>query len=138
MKKFQHLILIVLLLSLIIPGISIYQLFATKKIIEIVEPIRIITPKIYAGGPVTYRIDYCKCKPIAGTFWIELQNHRTIFLPSAVSNRPVGCDINEITFEMPDYAIPGEYIMFIHTEYRDGERLIKKTFKSEKFIVLKK
>lgn len=99
--------LIVMLLGL---GVLAYWHFYPYQTVTVnVQPMKILTPEVKAGGVVRWEIDLCKHTNTPTVIDRRLVDGTVVSYPEKVATAGKGCVVLQVAEEVPAYVEPGTY-----------------------------
>ena len=113
-------------------------MFWPYKTLTFEQPVKVLTPIVKAGTPVTLEIHYCKYTNMTATVGTKIVNEVVTTLPDMTVNNPPGCRIMKSQILIPFYMDPGIHYIERKIIYRPNPvREIMVSYRTENFVVIR-
>jgi hypothetical protein len=138
MRKITNcLVMAVLIGALIVFCYLWYEVFWPITVITArVQPYKVLTPIVYAGGNITYQVDACKMLGVPAEVIRTYQDGVGYPSITGSNNIPSGCHKTNVTIPVPLFVPPGKYHIKLDAIYHiNAFRTETNTFVTTDFIV---
>ena len=101
-----------------------------------VQPYRVLTPVVYAGGNITYQVNACKVLGIPAAVVRTFEDDIGYPSISGTNNIPIGCHKTNVTIPVPTFIPPGKYHIKLDAIYTiNSFRTETQAFNTAEFTV---
>ena len=120
MKKLTNIIIsLTFVVAYLLVGIVIFwETYSYKPLVFNKNPAEILTPVVYAGKSLQYKVDYCKNTSLFAKVSTKFINEISFQLPPTVGTHTKGCGTDIIQKSIPSDLPSGTYYLQMDYTYQ--------------------